>query len=77
MSLDFAIGACSVKAVLLDGDDRGVAAAGCRAIARRTRIAWRRAWRVETSGPTRAAATFTASRAHRRRLAPIAKEISQ
>jgi sugar (pentulose or hexulose) kinase len=71
MFLGFDNGACSVKAVLLDSDDRVARAATLDAVCRR-------AWRIETFQADAArAATFTASRAGRRGFAPFAKEISQ
>ena len=64
MNLDFNIGACSAKAVLLDGGDRPVAVVGAR--------------RAESFQPRAAfAALFVKGRARWRRLAFFAKEISQ
>jgi ribulose kinase len=82
MFLGFDIGASSAKAVLLDRDDRlvAIAAADLPGQMRATSLAavCKRAWRVETFPPDAArAATFTASHARRRRLAPFAKEIRQ
>jgi hypothetical protein len=77
MSLGFDFGASSVKTVLLDSDDRVIAIAGAdppnqmRAAA--LEAICKRAWRVETFQPDAArAATFTASRACRGRLALFA-----
>ena len=82
MFLGFDIGASSVKTVLLDSDDRVVAIAGAdlpgQMRAASPDAVCKRAWRIETLQPNAArAATFTASHARCRRVAPFAKEIRQ
>ncbi len=82
MNLDFDIGARRAKAILLDGDDR-MAAVASAALTGQMRSATpiavcKRDRRCETFQPEAAhAATFVASSARPRRLAPFAKEISQ
>jgi hypothetical protein len=80
MKLDSDIGARSAKAILFDGDDHGVAGAGPSGETRgaSANAVWRRARRVETLQPDAAhAAPFAEGCARLRRLAPLAKEISQ
>jgi hypothetical protein len=82
MNLDFDLGARRAKAILLDGDDRvvAVASAGARGqMGGATPVAvCKRDWWFEAFQPEAArAANFVASDAHRRRLGPFAKEISQ
>jgi sugar (pentulose or hexulose) kinase len=82
MFLGFDIGASSVKAVLLDGGNRVAAVAGAdlpgQMRAASLDAVCKRAWRIGTFRADAArAATFAASRARWRRLAPFAEEISQ
>ena len=82
INIDFNIGARGAKAILLDGDDCMTVVAGdCLTRQRRnaTPIAiCRRDMRLGTVLLEAArAATFTASAARWRRLAPFTKEISQ
>jgi len=80
MNLDFNIGARRAKAVLFGGDDRLVvgAVASGETRAATANAPCQRDWRIATFQPEAArAATFVASSARRRRLAPFAKEISQ
>jgi hypothetical protein len=82
MNLDFDTGARRAKAILLDGDDRlaAVASAGVKGQMRGetpVAVCKRDRWFEAIQPEAARAATFVASDAHWRRLAPIAKEISQ
>jgi len=78
MKLDSDIGARSAKAILFDGDDRVGAGPSGETRGASANAVWRRARRVETLQPDAAhAAPFAEGCARRRRLAPLAKEISQ